>query len=536
MRPIQAAAPDNPRPPSAMTPRPIDRAKMCLALLSGVLMAGAFPRPGLFPLAWAALVPLWVALRDVRPGDAFRLGLAAGTLHCLLVIYWIATTMVTYGGLPYAVAAGVLLLFSLYLGLYWGVFAALLVRFGRRPAVALALAPALWAGLEYLRAVLLTGFPWGFLGHSQEPFGAVIQMVDITGVYGLSFLIVLANGALALQLLGAGGKTWQGQAPSPRLRRGSLALAAALTAAAVGYGAWRSHQLAPVIAAAPTLRTALVQGNIPQGLKWDPAFQIGSTKKYIDLSQGLKGQAPDLVVWPETATPFYLHHNAALTRLVLGGIQATGCHFLIGSPSLDGPPGQERYYNSAYLLDPAGQVAGRYDKAHLVPFGEYVPLRRWLPFLGKIVAQVGDFAAGAPGALIPWERAALGPLICYEAIFPELARAQVRQGAALLVNLTNDAWYGRTSAPHQHFDLAVFRAVENRRSLVRAANTGISGVVDPLGRVTARTGLFVDAALVQGVPLVGDRITVYTRLGDWFPLACLLAAALVAARLRRDPP
>jgi len=519
-----------------MNRRSIDRTKIFLALLAGALMAWAFPRPALFPLAWAGLVPLWLALRDVGPGDAFRLGLAAGTAHALLLVYWIAHTMTTYGGLPFTLAAGVLLLLALYMGSYWGAWSALLVRFGRRPAVALALAPALWAGLEYLRAVLLTGFPWGLAGHSQLPWRTLVQMVDLTGVYGLSFLIVIANGALALQILAAGGKTWQGAAIPLRLRRRALVLAVALPAAALAYGAWRIHTLAPELAAAPTLRTAVVQGNIPQGLKWDPAFQIGSTKKYVDLSLGLRGREPDLVVWPETATPFYLYHNAALTRLVEAAVREAGSPFLIGSPTLEGPPGQERYFNSAYLLSPDGAPLGRYDKAHLVPFGEYVPLRRWLPFLGKIVAQVGDFAAGAPGSLIPWERAALGPLICYEGIFPELARDQVRGGAALLVNLTNDAWYGRTSAPYQHFALAAFRAVENRRSLVRAANTGISGVVDPLGRVAAATPLFEDAALVQTVPLAAGRLTLYTRLGDWFPLACLLAAFLLVAGPGRRAP
>jgi apolipoprotein N-acyltransferase len=180
------------------------------------------------------------------------------------------------------------------------------------------------------------------------------------------------------------------------------------------------------------------------------------------------------------------------------------------------------------LISPEGRPLGKYDKTHLVPFGEYVPLKRWLPFLGKIVAQVGDFSRGRVGANLEWSRGDLGVLICYEVIFPYISRAAVENGAALLINITNDAWYGRSSAPYQHYSMAVFRAVENRRALVRAANTGISGFIDPAGRIRKSTALFEEAAAARRMPLLTVR-TIYNRIGDRFAVACIATAFLLVA-------
>jgi apolipoprotein N-acyltransferase len=271
---------------------------------------------------------------------------------------------------------------------------------------------------------------------------------------------------------------------------------------------------------APGLKVALAQGNIPQAEKWDPAFQISSTKKYIRLSRSLVAEKPDLIVWPETATPFYMFHNQTLTRMVQRGVRATGSAHIVGSPAVRRNDGGLAYFNSAYLLDAQGAPVSRYDKAHLVPFGEYVPFKKWLPFLGKIVAQVGDFHAGPPGGILTYGDHRIGPLICYDGIFPELARAAVDNGADLLVNLTNDAWYGRTSAPYQHLVQYVFRAVETRRSLIRATNTGISAFILPNGKIENATGLFENAVRVQTVACLKLR-TVYVRIGDTFAMICL---------------
>jgi apolipoprotein N-acyltransferase len=235
-----------------------------------------------------------------------------------------------------------------------------------------------------------------------------------------------------------------------------------------------------------------------------------------------------LIVWPETATPFYYLDDARLTDIVRKGIQAAGTDFLIGSPSYAVQKDRIDYYNSAYLIGSNGTVAAKYDKVHLVPFGEYIPLKKWLPFLGKMVENVGDFKTGQKGSTVSWRNYDLGIQICFEIIFPGLSRAMVQNKARLLVNLTNDAWFGTTAAPYQHFSMAVFRAIENKRSLIRSANTGISGFVDPAGRIVAATPLFEEAVLTRQVPVI-DTATVYTRYGDLFAMGCLLAALLGVA-------
>jgi apolipoprotein N-acyltransferase len=208
---------------------------------------------------------------------------------------------------------------------------------------------------------------------------------------------------------------------------------------------------------------------------------------------------------------------------VLAGIEQADTDFLIGSPSFERQEKGEIYFNSAYLVSPVTKNISKYDKAHLVPYGEYVPFRKWLPFLGKLVAQVGDFRPGPPGKILPWHNNDLGVQICYEIIFPGLSRAMVKNNAVLLINITNDAWFGKTSGPYQHFSMTIFRAVENRRALARAANTGISGFIDPVGRILASTPLLEEAALTRALPLIRST-TFYTRYGDMLALACLAGA------------
>jgi len=503
-----------------MTHRPIDRSKLFLSLLSGVLLTAAFPRTGWLWVAWMALIPLLLALRDISVKDGFRLGWLCGLIHALGLLYWLSHTMSTYGHLPIYLTIGILLLFSTYIGLYTAIFSTLIVYLGRTPLRALLIAPLLWAALEYLRSFLLSGFTWGYLGHSQYAWLTLIQSTDLWGVYGLSALIVLFNMALFFLLLSRSGKTWQGLSiPRPLAWRGTLLAILCLSSTLI-YGYVRLGQIERLSAEAPQLTAGLAQGNIPQAEKWDPAFQIASTKQYIKLSGQLGPQKPDLIVWPETATPFYLFHNQALTRMVQRGVQNAGSAHIIGSPAVRKSDDGIAYFNSAYLLDPQGNPLARYDKAHLVPFGEYVPFKKWLPFLGKIVAQVGDFHAGPPGGILEYDGHRIGPLICYDGIFPNLARAAVNNGADLLVNLTNDAWYGRTSAPYQHLVQYVFRAVETRRSLIRATNTGISGFIHPTGRIENTTRLFESATRIQPVACLKTR-SLYVRVGDAFARVCL---------------
>ena len=501
----------------------LDRKKALFAAVSGILVTASFPNISFSWLVWVGLVPLLIALRDLSVKDSFRVGLLGGFVHFLSLVYWVAFTMKTYGHLPLYLSVLILGLMATYLALYWALFTTALAWLRPKPPYLVIVAPLLWVGCEYLRSHLFTGFPWGLLGHTQYKALHLIQICDITGVYGLSFLIVLSNTALYTVLLQLAAKPWYGRpaekwlAPSAVLTMGVLLLAVWV------HGAWRIKDVDKQISQATQSPVAVIQGNIDQSIKWDPAYQISTTTTYRDLSLSTKAEKPALVVWPETATPFYYLANTHLTKLVKNSIIDTGTHFLIGSPFYMRTAGKAAYFNSAYLIEPDGKVSGRYDKVHLVPYGEYVPLKRWLPFLGKMVAEVGDFSAGNKGDTLIWGENRLGVLICYEAIFPGLARALVRNKADLLVNITNDAWFGRTAAAQQHFSMAVFRAVENRRALVRSANTGISGYIDPVGRILQTSPLFKRHVMNHQVPLMRSR-TVYSTWGDLFALVCLIGA------------
>jgi apolipoprotein N-acyltransferase len=494
---------------------------VAVAVLGGLLATAAFPKVDQDWAAWAALVPLLWLLADAAPGEAFRRGLIFGLAHYVSLLYWLVPTMVTYGKLPAALAIGILFLFASVLSvLSTAPMAGALTLCARTPARMLVFFPLLWVGAEYLRSFLFTGFPWELLGYSQHRRLQLIQISDILGVYGISGLLALANAALATTVRAVIRRPWQGKAVSARLAFGGMAAASLLTIAVWVYGAARIAEVDRLASAAPFARIAAVQGNIEQSLKWDPALQAATIEKYLRLSLAAASLKPDLIVWPESAAPFYLNHEVPPTRMLLAGVAAAGTHFLIGAPSVRIHENATDYYNSAFLVGPDATVLGKYDKAHLVPFGEYTPFKEYLPFLGKIVEHVGDFAAGKKGHTLEWQGRRLGIQICYEIIFPSLSRAMVSNGAALLVNITNDAWYGTTAGPYQHFSLVVLRAVENRRALVRAANTGISGFVDPVGRVLDPTPLMTDAAVVRPLPLLETR-TVYTRWGDLFAAGCL---------------
>ena len=498
-----------------------------LAILSGFLLTMAFPKIGLCWLAWFALVPLLIAIRHLSPKNSFFIGFFAGLVHYLTLVYWLAYTMSTYGHLPDYLCVLILLLLSMYLALYVGVFSMALVRLCSNPYLCLLIGPLIWVSLEYVRAFLISGFPWELIGYTQFSQLPIIQISDIFGVYGVSFVILFSNTVIFLAYLFVTRGDWQGRSVNTRLAMGSLVTFALIVGAVWFYGNLRIQFVRDLVSRAPTARIAVVQGNIDQDKKWDPAFQKASTEKYIRLSSLAKKKQPDLFVWPETATPFYFLNHVALSNIVQEGIHEIGSDFLFGSPSFRLQDNRIEYYNSAFLVGPEGNVYGKYDKSHLVPFGEYVPLKKWLPFVGKMVESVGDFHAGEKGRTIQWGKYNIGVLICYEIIFPDLSRAMTQNNAALLFNITNDAWYGRSSAPYQHFSMAIFRAVENRRSLVRSANTGISGFIDPTGKVVDSTPLFQDAVITRKVPIL-DETTIYSRFGDVFAMMCLALTAVAA--------
>lgn len=483
-----------------MMPRP---PRWFLAALSGALLALAFPGSGDQPwLAFAALVPLLVAIEGLGWRRAGVLGFLSGIIFWLAVIPWVVPTMIHYGDVPWPLAGLVLLALAGYLALYTTAFSALLARTAPRSSAAYVIAAAsLWVALEFLRTHLFTGFPWNLLGYSQYRNLSLIQVAAVTGVYGVSFAVAAINAGLArLVHLQYGRKD----------RLGGLGVAAAVVGLAVGSG-WL---LSPARAENPAIPVALVQGNIDQGVKWDPAYQAATLDVYRRLTLEAARGGAQLIVWPETAMPFFVREDPRW-REVENLARVTGAYLLVGA--LDRSLGEPR--NSAFLVGPDGQVRGRYDKRHLVPFGEYVPLQRFLFFVDVIAGgAIGAFAPGAEATTFSTPAGRVGVVICYEAIFPAEVREFFRGGADVLVNITNDAWFGRSAAPVQHLAMATFRAVENRAYLVRAANSGISAVVAPDGRIVEASGLFTRRVL-SGTVTPRAGATLYTRTGDLFAWA-----------------
>lgn len=496
------------------------------AALSGVLLVLAFPSAGLHWLAWGGLVPLLWATRHSVPWQAFCLGSVAGTVFHLGLIYWVTVSMTAYGGLHPIPALGVLLLLSLLLSIFVSVPLAL-SRFVERKSgwQGFVTLPLLWTAAEHVKSWFLTGFPWGNLGYTQYDLLPVIQISDTTGVYGISFLLVLANTA--------GFSLLQAAAQRQRPPLGPALSALVLLAATLLYGHYRLS--APLHPSGPARQVAVIQPNIPQNLKWDPGFLEPTLAIYRRLTLEACAENPELIVWPESATPFFFSAQPEYRQAVEEIVGQTDAYLLLGSPALEQTPGGEQYFNSAYLIAPDGTVRGRYDKLHLVPWGEYVPLQQLFPFVSRMVAGIGDFSPGAQVRLLDLPDCPIGAVICYEIIFPDLVRRVARSGARVLVNITNDAWFGLTSAPHQHLAMAVLRAVENRRCLVRSANTGISAFISPRGAITARTGLFTQAVLPAMIESY-DGMTFYTRHGDVFAWLCCAAGLLLLVRagLRKD--
>lgn len=442
--------------------------------------------------------------------------------------------MRTYGGLPLYLSLPILFLLAAYLALYLGFFTGILSRTSKKPITAIVLAPVLWVTLEYIRSFLFSGFPWELTGYSQYKNLMIIQISDITGIYGVSFLIMVVNITVLFTLLWITKKKWHGETISGKIAATALIFSAITIGLTFCYGKQRLAAFKKTISNAPAHKISIVQGNIEQGVKWNPAYQISSIQKYIDLSSNASATKSDLIVWPETSVPFYFLYDKKLSNLVKIGIQNFESDFLIGAPSFIIKKNEKiDYLNSAYLLSPNGRVNGKYDKAHLVPFGEYIPFKKFLPFVGKIVKGIGDFAPGQKGAVIRQDGLGLGALICYEIIFPDLARAMAKNNALLLINITNDAWFGKSSAPYQHFSMAVFRAVENRRSLIRSANTGISGFIYPTGRIMKQTDIFQEAVFTKAMPII-DKKTIYTRYGDWFAITCIFITSILLWIYMRD--
>jgi apolipoprotein N-acyltransferase len=501
--------------------------KELLAGLSGGLLALSFPKFGHGALAWVALAPLLVGLHESRGGlDAFRLGYITGAVSSLGIVYWTALVVVQYGGLSLPVGIGVMGLLCLALALFPSLFAWMVGTWRRAfgPA-ALLLAPVGWVATEILRAHTLFNFSWCLLGYSQHANLPMIQIARFGAVYGVSFVVASVSAVLAYVVVET----------RPRPRRLAAVGTALMVALVMAYGFWTLSR--PVLEAG-RVRVGLVQAAVLQEEKWQPQKAWDNIDLHLDLTRRAAEQGARLVVWPESAVPFYFDRSPPLATQLQELVRQRGIYLIFGNDDREMRDDRtERFWVGAKMLTPQGELGLRYHKIRLVPFGEYVPVQSVLTLGGrvtaKVVKQIADFSPGEEYSTGMVDGHRIGTFICYEAIFPDLVREFAARGADLLVNITNDAWYGRTSAPYQHMSMAAFRAVENGKYLVRAANTGITAVVDPRGRVLESTELFERTLLVRDVPFV-PGLTFYARHGDAFAWSCLAlaVAATVLSRLR----
>jgi apolipoprotein N-acyltransferase len=485
---------------------------------AGFLTAVAFPRTdwGLTP--WIMVTPLLVVAILTPPRAAFWWGLLYGGVFFLVLLRWLNFTFRVYSTIPGPLVLLPTALLAGYCAFWIAGVSWAVSRVAARWSIgwALALAPFFWVAGEWVRGHLLGGFPWGTLGYSQYLQLRVIQIAELTGVHGVSFLLVAVNAALAGCLL----LSWR------RAVAGALG-GGILLGAALLFGHVRLEESI----SRPTARITLIQPSIDQPLKWEPRHTRETLSIYFALARQAIAERPELLVWPETAAPTVLRQDESLVASLTAVAADIKAPLLIGSIDAIGTPA--RFRNTAFVLTDQG-IVGRYDKIHLVPFGEFVPLSGMIGFVRDWAEFISELEPGTRRVVFPGPPAPYGVVICYEGIFPDLVRDFVRGGARLMVNMTNDAWFGRTSGPEQHLGMYPFRAVEHRISVVRAANTGVSAFIAPTGQIIRRMNLYERGLLTEPVPLRVGR-TLFTRLGDWPGMLALAvsAAALVLTRWRR---
>ncbi len=505
--------------------------QIVFASASGLLYPLCFPDYDLGQIAWVFLLPLHFALEGSSLRRAFWLGWLTGVILSIFIAgSWIVTAINFYGKMPILPSYLFVVLLTSYLGLYFAGYALALRWLRQRvPALAFLGAPCIWVALELLRTYLFTGLPWCLLGYSQYRWLPAIQIADHTGVYGLSFLVVLVNGALTE--LGLWASRWArrvsaGTIPWPSPAAAVFGMSITLVYGYVQLGNTPKDE---------SITVGVVQPNIDQARKWDATYQDEILERYRRLTVEAADNS-DLVIWPESAMPFMFERVPKLQAILATLVQSQEIPLLYGNPTLRFFPNGRRYLlNSAYLLSPTGLILNRYDKQHLVPFGEYIPLHSSLLFfMDKLVEGFGDYEPGVKPTIFEihpksgGQAIKFGVVICWEVIFPDLVREIVSQGAVLMTAISNDAWFGRSAAPFQHFSTHVFRAVENRVAFARAANTGISGLIDPQGRILHATPIFQELA-VSGTLPVGRVVTFYTRYGDVFAYACVVISGILLA-------
>ena len=525
-------------------------AKYLMSAFSGLLLIFTFAPFNLYILAWVAMVPFLLSIEGLSPKPAFKAGFLMGLCYFFGTTYWIYHSMHDYGGIGLVPSLLIVAALAAYLSLYTAVFAVVYssrIRHSRLPA--LFLAPVFWVLLEYIRSYLFTGFPWSALGYSQWKFPAVIQIADITGVYGISYLIVAVNAAIADFFILRRRLRLMPLYPVLYTVAGYVFLAGIL-AATFTYGVYRLDEPRP----GHPLRVSIVQGDINQSVKWDQKYQNRVFGIYENLTAAAdpvkplsspapnpaisnsaaawvtppnpasdhpsaSDRPPDLIVWPESALPFLFDGRDPRVEQLEQTQQSMHIPLLIGAIR---QRSNGRYANSAILID-GGRPAYIYDKIHLVPFGEYVPLKRVLFFVNGFSDAIGDLSGGSHYTDGGIGQDKFATAICYEMAFPGLVRKFFRDGGDFLVTITDDTWFGRSTGPYQNFGIAALRAVENRKPVIRAANSGISGFFTSTGLVIKKTPLFKRQTLTATI-MTDPTVTFYTRFGDLFAYLCILTA------------
>ena len=502
--------------------RPSPRIGWLLALLSAILQILCFPSPSFYFLSWIALAPLLVALIDRRYSPTLLRGVLlayfSGVIWYAGTCYWIFHVMHVYGGLSEPIALGVLVLFCLYLALYHALFGFVLGLLTRScffaNARVLILVPVLWVGVELARAHL-TSFPWDLLGYAQVNNLPLTRIATFTGVYGLSFVVALVNTIFALGFL------------LPRERRLSVALVAVRGAIALDSGA-----AVPYLPVHPDHVAQLVQVNLPiLQANWAPGFYDQTIAQLVQLStEGVRATQPRsnpaMIVWPESPAPFFTN-DPKFQHWMSALAQDSRAYLIVGSLGVHqgNKPENSEVFNSAQLVEPDGSLGPRYDKIHLVPFGEFVPFRHLLSFAESLTHDIGDLSRGNERNVLPMDDHKIGTFICYESIFPDEVLQFAQNGAELFVNISDDGWYGDYGAPGQHLNMARMRAIENARWLLRATNNGITVSISPLGELVA-TAPRNARAVLQAPYSFESGTTFYTRHGDWFAHSCAIISVL----------
>ena len=516
-----------------------------LTLLSATLLSLAFSSFNLEFLAWFGFVPLFFVLEKKNRLQSFFISYFCGFLFFAASMYW----------LVYVTIAGWFVL-SLYQALYFGLFGLFFVYFLQPttyrlpstiyhlPSTIYIILPSVWVLLEYIRANFAGGIGWNLLGYSQYKNLPLIQIADITGVYGVSFLVMLMNVAAYNTIKMARkcyttdskfkikGKSFKNDLKANPAIGTLVVLVLFLATLLYGHYMTTIYHLPSTIS--ESLKVSIIQGNIPQKIKWDEKYIKYIIERYEGLTLKAAKEKPHLIIWPETAVPGFLNYDAGLTKWMKTVSVKIKTPILTGAPTIS-EKNIDDMYNSAILFSKDGAELGRYDKLHLVLLGEFIPLEKQFPFLRKIFPITGYFIPGKeytvfnlPSTNYQLPTVAFSVLICFEDIFPGLVRQFVKRGVDFMVNITNDAWFGKSCSAYQHAANSVFRAIENRRFFVRSANTGLSCFIDKTGRIYEKVSKGSQALFVEGIKTAyvdakpSKNFTFYTKSGDVFVFICVI--------------